>query len=91
MYIFYFLDNSALRRFLSVRENRMPNNDHKQLSGMSEEQCAHACLTEASFPCRSFDYDKAQKKCYLSQSVSSNVATTPAQGFDYYEMSKSNS
>ena len=84
-----FLVTSPLRRFLAKRDMRLSNNDDKVLSGMTADQCADSCEKEASFPCRSFDYDKSGKTCYLSSANSEDAAVSPVKDFDFYQMSKS--
>ena len=67
---------------------RLENNDDKVLSGKTVEECADACEKESSFPCRSFDYDKAGSTCHLSRASSEDVSLMPVKGFDYYQTSK---
>ena len=80
--------NSPLRRFTSVKDSHLPNNNDKQLDGKNQEQCAHVCEHETAFPCRSFDYDKQKGRCYLSKAVVSKVPAVSSSSYDYYEMSK---
>ncbi|KAK3728579.1 hypothetical protein QZH41_011661 [Actinostola sp. cb2023] len=77
--------NSKLRSYQFTYESRYPSQDHKVLTSKTAEQCAVACESEPSFPCRSFDYDRAKKKCYLSKAVAGNGDLIPAKGFEFYQ------
>lgn len=66
---------------------RLSNNDDKVLTGKTAEQCAIACEQELLFPCRSFDYDRANSKCYLSTADLEDSVVSQKNGFDFYQMS----
>lgn len=85
---FFVSGNSPLRHFTSVKNSHLPSNDDKILDSKSQEECAHACEGETSFPCRSFDYDKQNQRCYLSRATVSKIPTVSSKSYDYYEMSK---
>lgn len=68
---------------------RLSNNDDKVLTGKTAEQCAIACEQEVLFPCRSFDYDRANSKCYLSRADLEDSVVSQENGFDFYQMSMS--
>ena len=57
---------------------------------VTPEACAAACYKETSFPCRSFDYDNAAKKCFLSKAYRDTVSVSVDEKSlkDYYELSK---
>lgn len=69
------------------RDMRLSNNDDKVLLGKTAEECASACEQEASFPCRSFDYDRNNSKCYLSSAGAEDAALSAVNGFDFYQTS----
>ena len=69
-------------------DKRLSSNDDKVLSGMTAVQCADACERESSFPCRSFDYNRTAKTCYLSSADSEDAVVSEVKGFDFYQLSK---
>ena len=56
---------------------------------MWPQDCAQMCVTTTSFTCRSFDYDRLNRVCYLSAVTKDDVGglmpTYDTYPFDYYE------
>ena len=74
---------------MSYPNSAIDGYDNLHLTGVSVDDCKAACCAEVSFPCMSFDYDKATSECDLSS------ATAPVAGglksdyagnpYDHYE------
>ncbi|KXJ05518.1 Coagulation factor VIII, partial [Exaiptasia diaphana] len=75
----------AVSRNAFTYESRYPSQDHKVVTSKTPEECAAICESEKSIPCRSFDYERSTKKCYLSKAVAGAGDLIPAKGFDFYQ------
>jgi len=82
---FLFSVKSSIRGYQFTYDSRYPSQDHKVLLNKSPEECADSCEAETSFPCRSFDYERALKKCYLSKAIAGDGDLIVAKGFDFYQ------
>lgn len=63
----------------------------KTLSNVSVPDCMDACISERGFKCVSFDYDKANNKCDLSDKRAVDVGglktNYPGNPYDHYSLS----
>ena len=92
MFIFFsFAVGVAIRRY-EARPGAKLSSSRKTVSNKSPEECVAACTSEGGFVCRSFDYQKSSRTCYLSDksSVTATVNVDTSNAFDYYELSKFN-
>ena len=73
-YDHYSLKPDTLPRFKHTENAAISGHNNEQLSNVSREDCANACLSaERSYWCRSFDYYKSDNKCDLSDKRASDV------------------
>ena len=63
-------------------------NDDKVVSNSNPESCASSCQSEASFICRSFDFDDSTNTCRMSTKSSINSAKASSADYRYFELSK---
>ena len=91
LFYFSFSDGVAIRRY-DARPGAKLSSSRKTISNKSPEECVTACNDEGGFVCRSFDYQKSSRTCYLSDksSVTATVNVDTSNAFDYYELSKFN-
>ncbi|XP_006820856.1 uncharacterized protein LOC102803543, partial [Saccoglossus kowalevskii] len=74
--------------FRHVPNAAIPGHNKERHSDVSASQCATLCLETTDFMCYSFDYDRANKRCWLSNknsqviSLKTNFRNDP---YDYYE------
>ncbi|XP_038077198.1 lymphocyte antigen 75-like [Patiria miniata] len=65
----------------------LPDSDILVLRNVYPEECAHRCVMETSFDCRSFDYDRTTKDCMLSDTDRDSVGRLETDvGLDYYQI-----
>ncbi|KAK3736370.1 hypothetical protein QZH41_006145 [Actinostola sp. cb2023] len=85
----YACEFQNVLRYTNVIYNAsIPSSNNKVLSSTSPQACAISCDVETSFPCRSFNFDKKSKKCYLSgkHSPDNLVKQDSTATYDYYEL-----
>ena len=76
--------------FFAYTLAKLDGNDNQIISDMWPWECAMRCTSINAFTCRSFDYDRVNRVCYLSSTNKdlAGVGLTPTQDtspFDYYE------
>ncbi|XP_033114149.1 uncharacterized protein LOC117114582 [Anneissia japonica] len=77
-----------LNKFAFFPNAAIPASNNIMLENMNRESCAAQCLQQVAFECRSFDYDKKQNRCWLSEDNSRSVSLSfayPDDPYDYYE------
>ncbi|XP_033643912.1 uncharacterized protein LOC117303722 isoform X2 [Asterias rubens] len=80
--------DTPLERFAMFENAAIPGANLKDLEGISVEECARLCLLEDTFECRSFDYYRADNRCWLSNENSHTAAPKfdfNNNPFDFYE------
>ncbi|XP_072050141.1 uncharacterized protein [Amphiura filiformis] len=79
---------NSMSRFAKYVNAAIPQYDRKFIANVSPERCAELCTGETQFVCRSYDYKRAARQCWLSDKNTNDVpAVFTFQGdpFDYYE------
>jgi len=91
--IYYLTDKSyacdfaaAQRKYYSTYKSYISGNDDKVVDNSSPESCASSCWSEASFVCRSFDFDNSTNTCYLSSKSTVDSALSSSSSHNYYEL-----
>ena len=63
--------------------------DRQILNDIWPQDCAKQCVMTTAFTCRSFDYDRINRVCYLAEVTKDDVGgltpTYDTYPFDYYE------
>ena len=62
--------------------------DEKVLDNTNPEACATSCLSEASFICRSFEFDNSTNRCSMSSKSTINSGLASASSHRFFELSK---
>ncbi|XP_077993987.1 macrophage mannose receptor 1-like [Glandiceps talaboti] len=86
----YICENKGILvdHFNVYHDNALDGYDNLHLDDVYPEDCARRCLDETQFVCKSFDYDKNNQACELSNADQSSggLSTYPGNPFDYYEV-----
>ena len=89
---FYFSTAYLSKNFYVYTLSKIDGYDKVILSDMWPQDCAKECVASTGFTCRSFDYDRIKRECYLSDINKDTVGLVPTLDtypFDYYERGKS--
>jgi len=78
--------SAAQRKFALTYKSYISGNDNKVLSNSDPETCASNCLSEASFICRSFEFDNSTNTCRMSTKSTINSALSTSSGNRYFEL-----
>lgn len=74
--------------YVRIPDSAIQGHNQITLSNVDTESCAQACSTEDGFICRSFDYNKSDRRCQLTQMTpaSANGLKTnyPGDPWDHY-------
>ena len=79
---------NSMSRFAKYVKSAIPQYDRKFLQNVTPERCAELCIGETQFVCRSFDYKRPTRQCWLSDKNTNDVPVLDggqADPFDYYE------
>ncbi|KAL9972183.1 hypothetical protein ACROYT_G018440 [Oculina patagonica] len=83
----YACDFSAeQRKFSRTYKSYISGSDDKVVDNSSPDSCASSCLSEASFICRSFDFDNTTSKCYLSSKSTLNSALASSSDYSFFQL-----
>ncbi|KAJ7352852.1 hypothetical protein OS493_033394 [Desmophyllum pertusum] len=78
---------AAQRTFYQTYKSYISGSDDKVVDNTTPESCASSCLSEASFICRSFDFDNKNNRCYMSSKSSVNSPLTSSSDYGFFELS----
>ncbi|KAJ7352843.1 hypothetical protein OS493_033385 [Desmophyllum pertusum] len=77
---------AAQRKFYQTYKSYISGSDNKVVDNTTPESCATSCLSEASFICRSFDFDNKNNKCYMSSKSTVNSPLTSSSDYGFFEL-----
>ncbi|XP_078371653.1 sushi, von Willebrand factor type A, EGF and pentraxin domain-containing protein 1-like [Oculina patagonica] len=77
---------AAQRKFFLFYKSYISGSDNKVVDNSSPESCASSCLSEASFICRSFDFDNTTNRCHMSSKSSVNSALASSSSHRLFEL-----
>ena len=80
--------NAAQRQFFLTYNSYISGSDDKVVDNTSPEACASSCRSEASFICRSFEFDNSTNRCAMSSKSSYNTGLASASNYRFFELSK---
>ena len=81
-------DSTVSSQFTRTQNAGVSGYNNKTLTNVSEDTCKKKCTEEGSFVCRSFDYKKTEKKCFLSSATKDShgglKTNYSGSAYDYY-------
>ena len=84
--------SAQTERFSKTENAAISGHNTKRLEFVEPLNCMSACLSETSFACKSFDYDKKNRACDLSDKSASDVGGLktdyPGNPYDHYAVKK---
>ena len=82
--------NAQTEYFTSTPNAAISGHNNKSLEDVSALECMRACINERGFKCVSFDYNKNEMKCDLSDKRATDVGGLktdyPGNPYDHYAL-----
>ena len=80
--------SAAQRQFYVTHKSYISGSDNKVVDNTDPESCASSCLSEASFICRSFEFDNSTSTCHMSTESTVTSALASSSNSRFFELSK---
>ena len=80
--------SAAQRQFYVTYKSYISGSDNKVVDNTDPESCASSCLSEASFICRSFEFDNSTSTCHMSTESTVTSALASSSNSRFFELSK---
>ena len=80
--------SAAQRQFYVTYKSYISGSDNKVVDNTDPESCASSCLSEASFICRSFEFDNSTNTCHMSTESTVTSALASSSNSRFFVLSK---